>query len=421
MADIWDGQWVADNIGITLNSANGDRIRTYAGLALRDNPKRAHLIVGHYLGKHIPADPRSVYGMGLNLGRMLTDGLGSDVPLVLGYAETATGLGHGVADYLDAPYLHSTRRPVAGVQSIGGFEEEHSHATGHLLLPEDPELLYDDRPLILVDDELSTGRTALNTIRELHAIHPRELYIMASIVDVRGDAGYATMQAIHDELGIGIVSAACIAGTIGLPEDVLARAQAAIAAHPTVPAPKRRPTADVTILRDLWPASVRDGGRHGFAHDDRFQSVIAARGVAARLADAPLGDRVLVLGFEELMHAPMLIATTLVGWASGGQSVLFSSTTRSPVHVIDEPGYAIRTALTFPAHDDPADGPGPRFAYNVAPPAGGEPFTDIVLVVDDVADTAELHADDGVIAQLAEVCEHVHVVVVPSYRPGRSA
>jgi hypothetical protein len=273
---------------------------------------------------------------------------------------------------------------------------------------------------VLVDDELSTGRTIANTIRALHATHPRDLYIVASIVDVRGDDRDAIMEALADELSIRIVVASGCPGTIGLPADVIVRAEQAIAAHAVDTVTTSEPDAAVKILKDVWPVGVRDGGRHGFGHDERRQSAIASRGVAAQLADHLLGDRVLVLGFEELMHAPLLIAVTLAGWAADGQSILFSSTTRSPVLAIDEPGYAIRTALTFPAHDDPADGPGPRFAYNVAPASGHEPFTDIVLVIDDVADTAELHADDGLIAQLAGVCERVCVVVLPSYRPGMS-
>ncbi|WP_244203894.1 TRSP domain-containing protein, partial [Streptomyces tricolor] len=48
----------------------------------------------------------------------------------------------------------------------------------------------------------------------------------------------------------------------------------------------------------------------------------------------------------------------------GGEAeVRFSTTTRSPVLAVDDPGYAIRTRLVFPAHDDPADGPGERYAY----------------------------------------------------------
>ena len=49
------------------------------------------------------------------------------------------------------------------------------------------------------------------------------------------------------------------------------------------------------------------------------------------------------------------------------------------VLAVDDPGYAIRTRLSFPAHDDPADGPGERYAYNVSPPAGADGFDRVVL------------------------------------------
>lgn len=91
----------------------------------------------------------------------------------------------------------------------------------------------------------------------------------------------------------------------------------------------------------------------------------------------------------------------------------YSTTTRSPVLAVDDPGYAIRTRLAFPAHDDPADGPGERYAYNVA----GAGFDAVVAVVDSVADTPALHAPDGLLARLAEHTPHVLLAVVPSYVP----
>lgn len=91
----------------------------------------------------------------------------------------------------------------------------------------------------------------------------------------------------------------------------------------------------------------------------------------------------------------------------------YSTTTRSPVLAVDDPGYAIRSRIVFPAHDDPADGPGERYAYNVA---GGD-FDAVVAVVDSVADTRELHAPDGLLSQLAAHTPHVVLAVVPSYVP----
>jgi hypothetical protein len=119
-----------------------------------------------------------------------------------------------------------------------------------------------------------------------------------------------------------------------------------------------------------------------------------------------------VLGSEELMYVPLLLALEL---QSETTVVRFSSTTRSPVVVVDEPGYPIRTAVTFRSSDQ-ADAPGRRFAYNVAP-ADAARFTDIVLVTDDDSDRPALWADDGPVAQLADVCFRVHVAVVPTYRP----
>lgn len=167
---------------------------------------------------------------------------------MLGYAETATGLGHSVADGLDAPYLHSTRRPVPGLAPVGGFEEEHSHATSHLLLPADPALLAGDGPLVLVDDEFSTGRTVLNTIRDLHARHPRGHYVVVALVDLRSAADRRRLDEAAAELGVRLDLVATASGTVELPEDVVARAERLIAGAAPEEAPPAAP-------RRRWPGS----------------------------------------------------------------------------------------------------------------------------------------------------------------------
>lgn len=136
--------------------------------------------------------------------------------------------------------------------------------------------------------------------------------------------------------------------------------------------------------------------------------------MAARLAEAlpATARRVHILGFEELMYAPLRLARELEQVAEG-VAVTYSTTTRSPVLAVDDPGYAIRSRMVFPAHDNPADGPGDRYAYNIA----GAGFDAIVAVIDSTADTAELHAPDGLLAQLAAHTPQVLLAVVPSYVP----
>ncbi|WP_406458986.1 phosphoribosyltransferase [Streptomyces sp. NBC_00876] len=468
---VWSGSWVAERLGVEL--VGDGELPGLLGLALRRNPKRAHLLVSNVLGKHVPQRPSVVYGAGFELGRRVRELLGeagARRAVVLGYAETATGLGHAVADGLGrAPYLHSTRRPVEGVAKAGGFEESHSHATSHLLLPEDPDLLAGDpaagdpdlpagsgsggagapgaiadaasdvtpgamadAALVLVDDEFSTGNTVLNTIRALHERYPRERYVIVALVDMRSPADRTRFAGFAAEIGARVDLVARNSGTVRLPEGVLEKGQALVAEHEAAQAAAQPPVGmpggvaqPVCILPrpctriDLqWPAGVPDGGRHGFtpAHRTRLESALPA--MADRIAEA-LGDdarRVLVLGFEELMYAPLRLGTALEDRV--GAEVSYSTTTRSPVLAVDDPGYAIRTRLVFPAHDNPADGRGDRYAYNVA----GAGFDAVVLVVDSTADTPELHGPRGLVQQLAPHTGQVLLAVVPSYvPPGASA
>ncbi|MFF2101541.1 phosphoribosyltransferase [Streptomyces sp. NPDC058202] len=415
----WTGSWVAERLGVEL--VGDERLSGMLGLALRRNPKRAHLLVSNVLGKHVPQSPSVVHGQGVALGRRVRDLLGTKEAreaVVLGYAETATGLGHSVADGVGvAPYLHSTRRPVAGVARAGGFEEAHSHATSHLLLPEHPDLLAGPGPLILVDDEFSTGNTVLNTIRDLHERYPRERYVVVALVDMRSEADLARFERFAAEIGARVDLIAAASGTVRLPEGVLEKGQALVAEHereaPDAPAtggPGRAVRVELG-----WPRGLPDGGRHGFTPGQRIRLDGALPAMAARLAEALPDDarRVLVLGFEELMYAPLRLARELEQVVSA--EVRFSTTTRSPVLALDDPGYAIRSRIVFPAHDDPDDGPGARYAYNVA--GGG--FDAVVAVVDSTADTPELHAPDGLLARLAAHTPSILLAVVPSYVPAR--
>ena len=103
------------------------------------------------------------------------------------------------------------------------------------------------------------------------------------------------------------------------------------------------------------------------------------------------------------MAAPLRLAVTL---AEAGHDVRFSTTTRSPAVVVDEPDYALTSGITFPAHDDPADGPGPRHAYNVA-----QRWDHVLVVVDPPADTPALRT--GLLTALAPHARRTTVVVTP--------
>ena len=142
--------------------------------ATRANPRRGFLFVSKVLGKHIPCRPklmREVY-------ERFADEIGvlTAPAWVVGMAETATGLGAGVADSLARRHAagrvysqHSTRHQTSGELWVT-FDESHSHAPDQLLyrpLGQALEHAQRSRTLILVDDEITSGRTLMVLARAL--------------------------------------------------------------------------------------------------------------------------------------------------------------------------------------------------------------------------------------------------------------
>lgn len=453
----WSGARVAEQLGIEVVEGSGPvPLTAMVGLALRINPRRPHLLVSRVLAKHVPTDPRLVRATGHLLGLRVAEALGRvadagavrhaggllvealagpepdasavadldtavtaatrQVPsggagLVLGYAETATALGHLVAAALRLPSLHSTRRDVPGTRSTVEFDESHSHATRHRVVPADDALLDVEGPVVLVDDELTTGSTALATIRALHAHRPRAAYVVAALVDARRAGDRERIAQVAEELGARIDVVALSSGTVDVPADARAPEPVGLPAHEGPPVP-----AVVPDPGDAWPVGVVESGRHGTSPDDEERLQEAASAVAAevrtRLGAAADGD-VLVLGTEELMHAPLAVAAAL---RETGVRAWFSTTTRSPVQVRDEDGYAVRSGVRFVAHDRDSDGCGDadRYAYNVAARA----WSAVVVVVDRPAATDAFHGPHGPLAALRAHADVVLPVTLPVRTPG---
>ncbi|HGN1512331.1 phosphoribosyltransferase domain-containing protein [Pseudomonas sp.] len=307
------------------------------GFAERRNPKRAFLFVSKVLGRHIPVRPSIMAASFESLAAEIPTNLPGPV-LVIGMAETAVGLGAGVhrafsATRPDTMYLVSTRHPL-GTELFTRFEEEHSHASAHLIhMPVDPEvreMMLQARSLVLVDDEASTGKTFVNLHRALVDAGLSNIERVVTCVLTDWSAG-----AVGKAIGDSATSVSLMKGSYQFNED------------PSAPLPEMPDVGRVSIGE--WPLSAqKDWGRLGVRSDEDT--------LAPDLQVNP-GEKIIVIGTSEFVWRPFLLAERL---ERAGADVHFSSTTRSPIAL----GHAIQHALSF------SDNYGlgiPNFIYNVKP------------------------------------------------------
>ena len=387
IGSVASAETLAGQLGITVQVTaafpGAARFADTVEVGLRRNPNRAQLLVSRALGKHIPVPVGEVLAASHALGSVVRSTLGGQTPLIVGFAETATGLGHGVAavcsaDGGPAPYLHTTRRPAPHSARLVRFSEEHSHATDQTLAVADDADLRSGRPLVLVDDEITTGKTAVNAIGAIQAIWPRDVYVLASLIDCRDDDRRAAVAQSVRALGAQVISVSLLDGRVLLPTDAVEAVRGFVESRPAVTTKPR--SADPSPARWLsvaLPEIVPPTAAGGWGGDQE-RSATAAMALAAASLPVARDSRTLVLGDEELMYLPQLIALAL------GDQVRTSTTSRTPAIAVDQPGYPLRTALTFPSTQD---GRRPVYAYNVAasdhPDPGNAPgFDHIVLVTD---------------------------------------
>jgi len=141
------------------------------GYGSRINNKRSYLFISKVLGKHIPVTPKKLISSHKKLSKLINPVIYNDTILVIGLAETATGLGWGVFNQLKVKsklYIHTSRVQLKHPLFVE-FEEPHSHAVEqYLYYPKSKK--FNPRKInhiIIVDDELTTGNTIKNLITKL--------------------------------------------------------------------------------------------------------------------------------------------------------------------------------------------------------------------------------------------------------------
>lgn len=136
-----------------------------------NNNKRKYLVVNPLQAKHIPVKPLKTIKLFNSLADIVKSNYKDERLLLIGFAETATAIGAGVAINVNSYYMQTTREIVENCEYLF-FTESHSHATEQKLVKNDIDNIINkiDR-IVFIEDEVTTGNTIMkivNIIRELY-------------------------------------------------------------------------------------------------------------------------------------------------------------------------------------------------------------------------------------------------------------
>lgn len=386
-------------------------------MAARINKKRQFLFVSTVLGKHLAVRPQIPLLTGTLLAMMyqqhltgqkvmasavvkaLKDGANldevqksiegtlelTDETLFIGFAETATALGHAVfnAFHSNAMYIHTTREVLPDFEPFVTFEEEHSHATSHRIYTEEPEFLLQAKRIVLIDDEITTGNTVINIIETLIQKFPLvRQYAVLSILDWRSQQQQTIFKQLEVQWGISIEFISIMCGNFscsGIPS--LTSTQPNLLTQ--VARDMDISPIQVYVDRKFYRSVAENGlinkypyllatGRFMLTskqHVDQKQTIQA---IAMQLQELRTNGPALVIGTGEFMYVPMQIASFL------GNDVYFQSTTRSPIYCTDDLGYTINDKIAF---ESPENNGVTNFLYNLQ----SQSYTELFFIVERIA------------------------------------
>lgn len=268
--------------------------------------------------------------------------------LFIGFAETATGLAQAVfQNFSNASYIHTTREKIISIEPALFFNEEHSHAVEHSLFPYKNEFFNQFEDIVLVDDELTTGKSALNLIKCL----PGKYFGILSILDWRDTNSY---KVFHHEKNRNVKVCSLLKGDIKC-----SKTKDIISDELIIPSSYNKlidSTDHIFKITEGIEGYSKYTGRFGINsedNDDIFQEI---KSIAEVLKKERTTGNCLCIGTGEFIYIPCSISSKL------GDNVYFQSTTRSPVHARNIDFYGNKNKVAFQSPEDEAI---TNYLYNI--------------------------------------------------------
>lgn len=384
-------------------------------MAARINKKRQFLFVSTVLGKHLAVSPQVPLLTGTLLAMMyhhklvgeaatcipsivrvlkgdnVQDGVQqienerielSEETLFIGFAETATALGHAVFNNFqkNALYIHTTREFLPDFEPFVTFEEEHSHATSHRIYSEQPEKLLQAKRIVLIDDEITTGNTVVNIIETLRRKFPIvKHYTVLSILDWRSEQHHTGFKQLEKQWGVTIEFIAILRGHFscgGEPLLTSGQEEATKYVEQDMLLLSVKEPIEQKYYRSIAENGVENRapymlatGRFMLTTEQQREQERTLQAIAQQLKKLRTDGPALVIGTGEFMYVPMKIAAYL------GEDVYFQSTTRSPIFCTKEESYTITEKIAFESLENNGV---ENYLYNVQ----SHPYSELFLIVE---------------------------------------
>lgn len=299
----------------------------------KNNPKRDFLFVNRLQGKHLHVNPIKTFKLYDELVSVISNAVNpNEKIIVIGFAETATAIGHYIASSLVncIYYMQTTRESIPNATSLLEFQEEHSHATEQFLYGDIEELQNCDR-IIFVDDEISTGNTVLNFIREVERLGIHMKYGVASLLNWQDDNWSRKFKELNIDTYFVLK---------GKLKNLFAKVPVSISSE-NLECPELTSVPEIIEVKCPISNFFRERVGEKPCGISQFAETIYSSISSVLGCNMPnQSETVLVLGTEEYMFAPMVFAKKLSETLV--IDVQFHATTRSPIETSGEFDYTIK-------------------------------------------------------------------------------
>lgn len=340
------------------------------------NKKRDFLFVNKIQAKHIPTS----YGDFASLTEKLYRKIDADFHphgniLIIGFAETATALSAAVMKEmcLDAEhaqdkiwYVQTTRHHFD--YDYITFSEEHSHATEQRLYL-DTSIKADT--IIMIDDEITTGKTIINMVDKLKTFYPDATYHCASILNWQNTDN--RQRFTDNNITATALVTGCIKNNLHT-IDIAAKEPANIVSDEDNSKLNKTPFHKLLFT--------------GIDHENFIRYVYQWSRILYLQLNIGRREKVLIIGTEEMMYPAILLSSCYT-------NAVCQSTTRSPITINNDDGYAITSGNKMSSNY----GDYTTYLYDVKP----ETYDRLVIVTDCI--TERLREQMFMLAGLNDICK----------------